>query len=73
MESQRVAALSRSHPRRSLSGEGDLLAAESRLIAHYGAGAPLALKALAHRNPRWFTINRKVKLPAAACGTPDGH
>jgi hypothetical protein len=38
MNSERVATFSRSRPRCSLTGEGDLLAAEARLIADHGAG-----------------------------------
>jgi hypothetical protein len=72
MKGQRVAAFGCPHPRRSLSGEGDLLAAEARLVADHGAGAALALQAVAHGDARWFTLNRKVKLPAAAGGA-SGH
>src|SRR5260221_1005265 len=39
MEGQRVAAFGRPHPRRSLTGEGDLLPAEPRLIADDNPGA----------------------------------
>jgi hypothetical protein len=56
-ESQRVAAFGCPHPRRSLTGEGDLLPAEARLIADHGAGAPLALQAVAHGDARWFALN----------------
>src|SRR5258708_16567422 len=48
MEGQRVAAFGRPHPGRSLTGEGDLLAAEPRLVADDTAGAALALQAMAH-------------------------
>jgi transposase InsO family protein len=36
------------HPRRSLTGEGDLLATEARLVADHGAGTALALQAMAN-------------------------
>ena len=36
------------------------------------AGAALALQTVAHGNARWFALNRKVKLPAAAGGV-SGH
>jgi hypothetical protein len=51
----------------------DLLAAEARLVADDGAGAALALQAVAHRDARWFALSRKVKLPAAASGVSGGH
>jgi len=72
MKGQRVAAFGRPHPRRSLSDDGDLLAGKTRLVADHGAGAALALQAVAHGNARWFALNRKVKLPAAAGGA-SGH
>src|SRR5262249_54114408 len=73
MKGQRVAAVSCPHPRCRLTGEGDLLVAEARLVADHGAGAALALQAVAHRDARWFALNRKVKLPAAAAGASGGH
>jgi len=72
MKGQWVATFGCPHPRRSLTGEGDLLAAEARLVADHGAGAALALQAVAHGDARWFALNRKVKLPAAAGGA-SGH
>jgi hypothetical protein len=72
MKGDRVAAFGRPHPRRSLSDDGDLLAGKTRLVADHGAGAALALQAVAHGNARWFALNRKVKLPAAAGGA-SGH
>src|SRR6266853_2023961 len=73
MKGERVAAFGCPHPRRSLTGEGDLLAAEARLVADHGAGAALALQAVAHGDARWFAINRKMKLPAAAGGASGDH
>ena len=73
MKGQRVVAFGCPHPCRSLTGEGDLLAAEARLVADHAAGAALALQAVAHRDARWFALNRKVKLPAAAGGASGGH
>ena len=73
MKGQRVAAFGCPHPRRRLTGEGDLLAAEARLIADHGAGAALAFQAVTHRDARWFALNRKLELPAAAAGTSGGH
>jgi hypothetical protein len=69
MKGQCVAAFGCPQPRRSLTGEGDLLAAEARLVADHGAGTALALQAVAHGDARWFALNRKVKLPAAAATT----
>jgi putative ABC transport system substrate-binding protein len=57
MKCQRIAAFGCPHPRRSLTGEGDLLAAEARLVAHHGARAALALQAVAHGDARWFALN----------------
>src|SRR6266568_5068923 len=57
MKGQRVAAFGCPHPRRSLAGEGDLLPAEARLVADHGAGAALALQAVAHGDARWFALN----------------
>ena len=68
MKGQRVAAFGWPYPGRSLTGEGDLLAAEARLVADYGARAALALQAVAHGDARWFALNRKVKLPAGTGG-----
>jgi hypothetical protein len=48
VKGQRVATFSRSRPRRSLTGDGDLLAAEARLIADHRGSAALALQAVAH-------------------------
>jgi hypothetical protein len=67
-ERSAVAGFGRPHPRRGVAGEGDLLAAEARLIADHGAGAALALQAVAHRDARWFALNCKLKLSAAAGG-----
>ena len=47
MKSQRVATFGCPHPRRRIAGEGNLLAAEARLVADHGTGAALALQAVA--------------------------
>ena len=73
MEGQHVAAFGCPHPRPSIAGEGDLLPPEARLVADHGAGAALALQAVAHGNARWFALNRKVKLPAIAGGVSGTH
>src|SRR5499427_4250914 len=73
MKSQRVATFGCPHPRRRLAGEGDLLAAEARLVADRGASAALAFQAVAHGDPQWFALNRKVKLLATAGGVSGGH
>jgi hypothetical protein len=52
MECERAAAFACPLPRRRLAVDGDLFAAELRLIAHYGAGAALALQAVAQRSAR---------------------
>jgi hypothetical protein len=56
-----------------LTREGDLLAAEACLVANHGAGAPLALQAVAHGDTRWFPLNREVKLSATAGGASGAH
>ena len=48
MKGQHVAAFGCPYPRRRFTGDGDLLAGEARLVADHGAGAPLALQAVAH-------------------------
>src|SRR5262249_30917087 len=73
MKGQRIATFGCPHPRRRLTGEGDLLAAEARLVADRGASAALALQAVAHGDARWFALNRKMKLPATAGGASGGH
>ena len=73
MKGQCVAAFGCPHPRRSLTGEGDLLAAEARLVADHAPSATLALQAVAHGDARWLALDRKVKLPAVAGGASDGH
>jgi hypothetical protein len=73
MKGQRVAAFGCSYPRRGLAREGDLLAAEARLVADHSASAALALQAVAHGDARWLALNRKVKLPATAGGASGGH
>jgi len=73
MKGQYVAAFGSPHPRRSLTGEGDLLATEARLVADHTPGATLALQAVAHGDARWLALDRKVKLPAAAGGASGGH
>jgi hypothetical protein len=73
MKGHCVSAVGGPHPRRSLTGEGDLLAAEARLVADHTPGATLALQTVAHRDARWLAIDCKVKLPAVAGGASGGH
>src|SRR5215831_11140007 len=73
IESQCVAAFCRPLPRRRFAIEGDLLAAEPRLVADNGAGAALALQAMAHGDARWFALDCEVKLPATAGGASGRH
>ena len=73
MEGQRLAVFGGPRPYRAPAGEGDLFAAKARLVAEHGAGAALAFQAMAHGNARWFTLDRKVKLPATAGGASGGH
>ena len=73
IERQRVAAFSRPLPRRRFAIEGDLFAAEPRLVADDGAGTALAFQAVAHGDSRWFAVNREVKLPATAGGASGRH
>jgi len=73
MESQRIAALGRSFPRHRFAVDGDLLAAEPRLVADDGASAALALQAMAHRDAQWLALSREVKLSATAGGASGRH
>jgi len=73
MKRHQAAAFGCPTPRSNLAGEGELLGAETRLVADHSAGAALALQAVAHRDARWFALNRKVKLPAAAGGVSGGY
>jgi hypothetical protein len=47
-----------------LTGEGDLLAVEARLVADHGTSAALTLQAVAHGDAQWFALNLKTELPA---------
>ena len=58
---------------RSVTDEGDLIAAKARLIADRGAGAPLALQTVAHGDADWIALNRKMKLPATTGGVACCH
>ena len=73
MIGHRIAAFGCPHPRCGITGDGNLLATEARLVADYGAGAALASQAVTHGDARWFAFDCKVKLPAAAGGVPCGH
>jgi hypothetical protein len=73
MKGQRVAAFGCPYPRRCLAGEGDLLAAEARLVANHSARAALTRKAAAHGDAQWFALDRKVKLSATAGRVSGGH
>src|SRR5690349_7621716 len=59
--------------RRSLTGEGDLLAVEARLVADHGTSAALTLQAVAYGDARWFALNLKTQLPASAGGMSGHH
>jgi hypothetical protein len=67
-----VAAFGCSRPRRGLAGKRDLLKPKARLVTDHSPGAALTFQAMAHSDARWFALNRKVKLPAAAGGA-SGH
>jgi hypothetical protein len=73
MKGQCVSAFGWPRPRRTFTGERDLLAAETRLVADRGAGATLAFKAVAHGYARWLALNREVKLPAVTGGVTYCH
>ena len=73
MKGQRVAAFRVSPPRRCPTAEGDLLAAEARLVADHCTGSALAFQAVTHRDAGRFTFNREVELPAATSGASGGH
>jgi tetratricopeptide (TPR) repeat protein len=68
-----VAALGRPRPRRGLAGKRHLLEPKARLVADHGPSAALALQAVTHSDARWFALNRKLKLPAAAGGASRIH
>ena len=72
MEGQGMAAFRCPRPRRSLTGEGNLLSAKARLVADHRTGAALACQAVTHGDARWLTVDRKVKLPATAGGVSGG-
>src|SRR6185295_9126781 len=67
------AAFGLARPRGGLAGEGDLLAAEARLVAEDGAGAALALQTVAHGDAHRLAGDGEVELPAAAGGAAGGH
>jgi len=73
MEGQGMAAFRCPRPRRSLTGEGNLLSAKARLVADHRTGAALACQAVTHGDARWLTVDRKVKLPATAGGVSGSH
>src|SRR5262245_8241794 len=73
MKRQQVAAFGLPRPCRGLARDGDLLAAEARLVADHRTGATLTLQAVAHGDPRRLALERQLKLPAAAGGAPAGH
>jgi hypothetical protein len=43
------------------------------LVADRGAGATLALQAVAHGNAHWLALDHEVKLPATTGGASCGH
>jgi hypothetical protein len=73
MKGHRVTAVGCPRPIRGPTGDGDLLAAEKRSVADHSAGTALALQAVAHGDARWFALDSKVKLAAAAGGASGGH
>jgi hypothetical protein len=73
MKGHRVATVSCPRPIRGPTGDGDLLAPEKRSVTDHGASTTLALQAIAHGDARWFALDCKVELAAAAGGASDGH
>jgi hypothetical protein len=73
MKGHRVATVSCPRPIRGPTGGGDLLAAEKRSVTDHAASTALALQAIAHGDARWFAVDSKVKLAAAAGGASGGH
>src|SRR6201987_2022734 len=73
IKGQRVPALGFPAPRRSLTGEGDLLAVGPRLVADHGTSAVLPLLPVAHGEAGWVALNLKTELPATAGGTSGHH
>jgi len=71
--SKHVPALGRARPLARLTGNGDLVPAKPRLVADHGAGAALALQAVAHGDARGFPLDGDVQLAAAAGGVTGGH
>jgi hypothetical protein len=53
--------------------EGGLVALKPREVADDGAGAALALEAMANPDSRWFALNGQVKLPARAGSASGDH
>jgi hypothetical protein len=73
MEGKLIAAFGRPFPSRLFATDRDLLAAEPCLVADDGAGATLALQAMAHRNAQRLALDCEVKPPATAGGAPGRH
>ena len=72
-EGERVAALGGARVLGGGAGEGDLLAAEAGLVADDGAGAALALQAVAHGDARGLAFDGERELPAGAGGAAGGR
>jgi hypothetical protein len=72
MKGQGVAAFCCPHPRVSLPANVTCSRRKRAWLLTTAASAALALQAVAHGDARWFALNRKVKLPAAA-GRVLGH
>jgi hypothetical protein len=68
MKGHSVPAVSCPRPICSPTGDRDLLPAEKRSVTNDGAGTALTLQAIAHGDTRWFALDSKVKLAAAAGG-----
>ena len=73
VEGERIATLSRARPRSGLTGEGDLLTAEARLVADHSARAALALQAVTHGDTHGLALDDEIELSAAAGGLADAH
>src|ERR1700730_8635435 len=73
MVRHRVAAFGCPHPLHGFTADGNLVAAEARLITDHGASTALAGQAVTQRDPRRITLNRNLKLSATAGGASGIH
>jgi len=73
MKGHHMSAFGYPRPSCSITGEGDLFATEARLVANHGTRAALTRQATTHAYPRWFALDRKVKLSTTTGCVAGGH